>query len=123
MVWSTVQLGIAITDACLPTLGPILFTISKQLSQVRSWGSTIWSRFRTGVYSGKNGYKVSQDNYEIPSNISQQPAKHATLSHGYSRSWAESQGQVHSGQGHFDQDVERFPSDVVLVERDVRVVY
>lgn len=38
--------------------------------------------------------------------------------HGYSQSWAQSQG--HSS---FDNDVERIPSQTVLVERDVRVAY
>ena len=60
----------------------------------------------------------------MPSEVSQQPAKQAArVYHGHSESWAESQGRLNHGQGHFNEDVERAPSDTVLVERDYRVSY
>lgn len=123
MLWSTLQLGIAITCACLPTLAPILHTVSKQLSQIRSWGSTIWSRSRTRNQPGRNVYKMSQDSYEMPNDVSQQSAKQPTAYQGYAQEWAESQGRLHYGQGQFDQDVERGPNHTRFVARDARAAY
>lgn len=125
MLWSTLQLGIAITCACLPTMGPVLLGVTKQLSQIRSWGSTIWSKSRTRVQPGRNVYKYSQDSYEMPSDVSQQPAKQAKVYHGHvnSEGWAESQGRLHHGPGHFDEDVERGPADRVHVQQEYRVSY
>lgn len=117
MMWSTLQMGITITCACLPTLAPIIPAIAKQFSQARSWTSIIWTRSRTRASSGNNGYKISQDEYEM-SRDAEQPETQVAKSHGYSQSWAASQGHVHHGH-----DVERFPSNTVLVERDVRVAY
>ncbi|KAG6354181.1 hypothetical protein INS49_004785 [Diaporthe citri] len=44
MLWSTLQIGLAIICACLPTLAPILPSIIKLFSYIRSWSLSIWSR-------------------------------------------------------------------------------
>lgn len=122
MMWSTLQMGIAITCACLPTLGPVLPSISKQFTHVRNWSATLWSRSRTAKDSLGHGYKISNDNVEFSAMASNPPSvpqpTYILASQGYSQSWAQSDG--HSFANH---DVERVPSKTVLIERDVRVSY
>lgn len=122
MMWSTLQMGIAITCACLPTLGPVLPSISKQFTHFRNWSSILWSRSRTAKGALGHGYKISNDNVEFSAMASRPPSvpkpTYILASQGYSQSWAQSDG--HSFANH---DVERFPSKTVLIERDVSVSY
>lgn len=58
MMWSTLQLGFAITCACLPTLSPLLPAISKPFCYIRSWGESFWP---SGSQSGGRVYKGSYE--------------------------------------------------------------
>ncbi|KAK5988694.1 Wortmanamides biosynthesis cluster C-like protein [Cladobotryum mycophilum] len=59
MMWSTLQMGIAITCACLPTLGPLLAVNTKVFLYLASWTTSLWSR--SGSQSGGRGQKISDD--------------------------------------------------------------
>lgn len=121
-MWSTIELGFAITCACLPTLAPILPSIVGQWSHLRSWTASIWySSTKTSTGSGSRGYKVP-DNYELshetmrgaPSGQNTQGASF----YGSSQSWARgSSGRWTTDNGHGP-----LPSTGIMVDRNVEVV-
>ncbi|KAM4065404.1 hypothetical protein HRG_004277 [Hirsutella rhossiliensis] len=119
MMWSTIQLGLAIICACLPTLGPLLPTISTPFEYIGSWTASLWSR--SSPNSSGRGYKISNQ-YEMPDAGNKPPSssQHERDNmgfHGSSRSWAHGS----SGDGHVDHKVERMPPKGIMVDRDVRV--
>ena len=60
MVWSTIQLGLAILCACLPTLNPILAVIAKPITMLKSWTSSLISTSRS-KNNGSNGHSNIQN--------------------------------------------------------------
>lgn len=112
-MWSTLQMGITITCACLPTLAPVIPVVAKQLSLVRSRTATVWSRSRshTRVAPTSVGYKISKDEFEMSRDIEEPVPTHSPYTHGYPGGWAGAAGQGPSAP------------NMVWVERDVRAAY
>ncbi|KAK8915434.1 Satratoxin biosynthesis SC1 cluster protein 4 [Metarhizium anisopliae] len=47
MMWSTLQLGLAITCSCLPTLNPIFTGVIKSFVYLGSWTASLWSHSKS----------------------------------------------------------------------------
>lgn len=119
LMWSTLQLGLAITCAGLPTLAPILRAITKPWSYIQSWSASWWSHFRTT--SARRGYKFS-DNLEMLHPNEQQSAQRGRLKqepfvHGCSESWA----RGNDSQTNLRHDADSVPPMRIMVDRSVNV--
>lgn len=115
MMWSTMQLGIAITCACLPTLAPLLPTIRKPFVYLSSWHTSVWSR--------ANAYSANQKHtppppYEMPDTSNQPPSWVPFVGfHGPSENWA----YGNHSQGYIGHDIDSVPLRTIRVTRDVQV--
>ncbi|KAK5988692.1 Satratoxin biosynthesis SC1 cluster 4-like protein [Cladobotryum mycophilum] len=110
--WSTMQQGVAIICACLPTMGPILTSAPKVVLHFSNWISSIWNR----------GHRIPDDNEMTKAN-NQSPGSvtdvemNMECQGGSSCSWAHSSGD----HVHTEPDGQ-IPPNTILVNRDIHVV-
>lgn len=61
ILWSTIELGVALICACLPTYRPLLTHSLGMLNVVKSWFSPLLDISRTGSYKSSKGLSSSNN--------------------------------------------------------------
>lgn len=115
-MWSTLQGGMAITCACLPTLAPVLPIIVRPFTYIKSWSASIWSRSKVNSGHADRGLRIA-DEYELARENQPEYATHAMpgASKGTSRSWA----RGNNSRARLDPEVCAMQPITIKVNRNV----
>lgn len=113
ILWSTLQGGMAITCACLPTLAPVLPMTVNSFSYIKTWILSIWSRLSV---NSKQGFRIP-DEYELTRGNQPYHATDGFFS-GPSRSWARGD----KNRSNINPERDSVPPLAMTVDRNVEVV-
>ncbi|KAI0396537.1 hypothetical protein F5Y17DRAFT_419447 [Xylariaceae sp. FL0594] len=111
--YSILQLGLAIVTSCLPTLGPLLVFVTKQISHIRSW-------YQSLLLSASHFLNSFKGRPTAPGPISDD---RPWLRVGGQRHIAGSETWTHGENGEAGEfRLREMPSKTILVSRDIEVV-